>query len=258
MTSDNKSIDKLTKRPIQYWFEDGISELVTGGLFALTGIYFVLQATITHPGWLAAISILSVLIIGGGVIVGRMLIAKLKERLVYPRTGYVTYPKRHSKGKLATTIGTAIAVFATVLLLASTQSTLDWTLLVIGIICGALMLYQAYQTGITRLFIEAVLAVLIGATIAILGAGDMLSSGLFFVIYGLVIIFAGGCALRSYLQKAPPHGQSGGGLMSTDIREPIRRTQAYWYVDGLFEIGTSVFLMLWNYCKHTTLNGAMA
>ena len=28
--------------------------------------------------------------------------------------------------------------------------------------------------------------------------------------------------------------------MSTSIKEPIRRTQAYWYVDGLWEIGFGI------------------
>jgi hypothetical protein len=204
MKPDNQSIEKLTKRPIQYWFEDGIGELVTGGLFVLIGIYFLLQVTITHPGWLAAISLLSVIFIGGGVIAGRIMIAKLKEQLVYPRTGYVTYPRRPSKGKLAITLGTAIAVFTTVFMLGLAQSTFDWTPLIIGVICGALMLYQGYQTGITRLFIEAALAVLLGAIFASLALGSTLSSGLFFIVYGLVMVFAGGCALRSYLQKAPP------------------------------------------------------
>jgi len=203
MTS-NKSLDQLTKRPLQYWFEDGIGELVTGGLFTLIGIYFVLQAMIPHPGWRAAISILSVAIIGGGVIGGRVLIAKLKERLVYPRTGYVSYPRRPSKGRLAVTIGTVIAVAIMVIMLGSANSAIDWTPLVIGVICGALMLFQAYQTGFNRLYLEAALAVLIGVTIAILGIGDMFSSGIFFLIYGLVMAFAGVCALRSYLQKAPP------------------------------------------------------
>lgn len=202
--NSNKSLDQLTKRPIQYWFEDGIGELVTGGLFILIGLYFVLQTIFANSVWQVVISFLSVIVIGGGVILGRMLIAKLKERLVYPRTGYVSYPKRPSKGKLIFTISTTIAVAMIVIMLGSSDSSFNWTTLVIGAICGALMLFQAFQTGLYRLYIEAVLAILIGATIASMVPGGMLNSGLFFVIYGSVLVFAGGCALRSYFQKAPP------------------------------------------------------
>ncbi len=44
----NSEIDRLTKRPIQYWFEDGIGELITGGLFVLIGVYHFLQAINVH------------------------------------------------------------------------------------------------------------------------------------------------------------------------------------------------------------------
>jgi hypothetical protein len=207
MTPDQKSIDKLAKRPIQYWFEDGIGELVTGGLLALIGIYFTLQAMVTHPGWRAAISILSVIIIGSGVIVGRLLIAKLKEQLVYPRTGYVSYPRRPSRGKLAVTIGSVITVALLVIILGRSDSTIDWTPFVSGAICGALLLFQAYQTGLTRLYLEAGLAVLIGGVVAFSSISGMFSSGVFFLVYGLVMVFAGGCAYRQYLKNAPPINQ---------------------------------------------------
>ena len=66
------------------------------------------------------------------------------------------------------------------------------------------MLYQAIQTGVYRLYIESALTVLIGIIIAFLEIGGMFSGGIFFVIYGLVLMFGGGCALVSYFKKAPP------------------------------------------------------
>jgi hypothetical protein len=199
----NSEIDRITKRPIQYWFEDGIGELITGGLFVLIGIYFVLQEIITSPALKGVLSILSVFIIGGGVLLGRRLINKLKEQLVYPRTGYVTYPRRPSKGKLAVTLSMTIAVAIMVIMLGRSNSTFDWITFVIGAICGALMFFQAVQTSLFRLYLEATLAILMGAVVAVLGTGGMLNSGLYFLIYGLILIFAGGCALRNYFKKAP-------------------------------------------------------
>ena len=32
MTTNNQNLEKLTKRPIQYWFEGGIGELITGSV----------------------------------------------------------------------------------------------------------------------------------------------------------------------------------------------------------------------------------
>ena len=204
MKSNNVQLDKLTKRPIQYWFEDGIGELVTGGLFFLIGINFCIQAAITSPQIKAIISLTSVIIIGGGVILARKLISRIKEQIIYPRTGYVSYPKRPSKGKVAITIGSTVTVAIFVIFLGSTTSTFDWTPIVISAICGGLMFYQAVQTGVYRLYIESALAVLIGIIIAFLEIGDMFSSGIFFIIFGLVLMIGGGCALHSYFKKAPP------------------------------------------------------
>ena len=198
------NLDKITKRPIQYWFEDGIGELITGALFTLIGVYFLIQEMIASSIMKGMLGIVSVFIIGGGTILGRILIAKLKERLVYPRTGYVSYPKRPGKGKLAVTLGMVIAIAIMVIMLGSASSTINWIPIVIGAICAALMLYQAIQTGIFRLFIEAALAILIGTLIAILGNSEPTGSGLFFIIYGPVMIFAGGCALWNYFKTTPP------------------------------------------------------
>jgi len=204
MESNDVPIEKLTKRPIQYWFEDGIGEFVTGGLYILIGINFCLQAITTSPQIKAIVSLTSVLIIAGGVILSRKLIGWIKEHFIYPRTGYVTYAKRSSKGKVAITISSTIAVAIFVIIIGRSNSTFDWTSIVISFICGGLMLYQAVLTGVYRLYIESALAVLVGTIIAFLGIGGMFSSGLFFVIYGLILMFGGGCALLIYFKKAPP------------------------------------------------------
>lgn len=204
MEPNNTQLDKLRQRPIQYWFEDGIGEFVTGGLFSLIGINFCLQAVITSPQISAIVSLLSVIIIGGGVIFARKLINRIKERIIYPRTGFVTYPKRPSQGKVAITIASTVAIAVFVIFLGSSTITFDWTPIVISAICGVLMFYQAVLTGILRLYIEAIIAILIGIMIAFLGIGGMFSSGIFFIIFGLVLIFAGGCALINYFKKFPP------------------------------------------------------
>ena len=110
MQSNDVNLNKLAKRPIQYWFEDGIGEFVMGVLYFLIGVNFYLQATITFPQIIAILSLVSVLIIGGGVIITRKLIGRIKEHIIYPRTGYVSYPKRPRKTKIAILIVSLVAV----------------------------------------------------------------------------------------------------------------------------------------------------
>jgi hypothetical protein len=204
MQSNDVNINKLTKRPIQYWFEDGIGEFVMGALYFLIGINFYLQATITSPQIKAILSLVSVFIIGGGVIITRKLIGRIKEHIIYPRTGYVSYPKRPRKTKIAILIVSLVAVAVITIFLGKSSNSFDWTSIVISVICGGLMLYQAVQTGVFRLFVESILAILIGIVIAFLNMGGMFSSGIFFISFSMVLMISGGCAFVYYLKKSSP------------------------------------------------------
>jgi hypothetical protein len=202
MRSNDLNLDKLAKRPIQYWFEDGIGEFVMGVLYFLIGVNFYLQATITSPQIKAILSLVSVLIIGGGVIITRKLIGRIKERIIYPRTGYVSYPKRTRKTKIAIVIVSLVAVAVFTIFLGKSSNSFDWTSIVISGICGALMLYQAIQTGVSRLYAESILAMLIGIVIAFLNMGGMFSSGIFFISFSIVLMVSGGYAFVYYLKKS--------------------------------------------------------
>jgi hypothetical protein len=202
MQSKNINLNKLTKRPIQYWFEDGIGEFVMGVLYFLIGINFYLQASITSPQIKAILSLVSVFIIGGGVIITRKLIGRIKEHIIYPRTGYVSYPKRTRKTKIAIIIVSLVAVAVFTIFFRKSSNSFDWTTIVISVICGSLMLYQAVQTGVFRLYVESMLAILIGMVTAFQNFGGMFSSGIFFISFSLVLMISGGFAFVYYLKKS--------------------------------------------------------
>jgi hypothetical protein len=204
MQSNDVNLNKITKRPIQYWFEDGIGEFVLGALYFLIGINFYLQATIKSPQIKGILSLMSVFIIGGGVIITRKLISRIKEYITYPRTGYVAYSKRPGKTKIAITIVILGTVAVVTIYLGKTSNSYDWTSTIISVICGALMLYQAVQTSVFRLYIESILAILIGIVIAFLNLGGMFSSGIFFISFSIVLMISGGCAFLYYLKKSSP------------------------------------------------------
>jgi len=204
MQSNNVNLNKLTKRPIQYWFEDGIGEFVMGILYFIIGINFCIQATVIFPQIKAILSLVSVFIIGGGVIITRKLIGRIKELFIYPRTGYVSYTKQPRKAKITISIVSMVAVAVFAIFLRNSSNSFDWTPIVIGVICGLLMLYQAFQTSVFRLYVEAILAILIGIVIATLNISGLFSSGIFFISFGLILIIGGGCAFVYYLKKTTP------------------------------------------------------
>ena len=116
MTS-NFEIERITKRPIQYWFEDGLGELLTGSLFSIMGLFFLIQGWTTNSivGYLAGI--LGMVAIGAGPWLSRFFLKKLKEKVIYPRTGYVKFTtlkrsRRILTGIVAIVVSSGLVVVA--------------------------------------------------------------------------------------------------------------------------------------------------
>src|SRR4051812_38291481 len=112
---DENKLNKTYLRTIQYWFEDGIVELGIGGLFLLLGIYFYLQATLENKLWVEQLSASFALVFILGWYVIDSFIRSAKERITFPRTGYVAYKpdmsnKKYVRLVLAIIVGALVAV----------------------------------------------------------------------------------------------------------------------------------------------------
>ena len=111
-------IDGVARRTRRYWYEDGFAELASGGLMLLAGIGLAAAYRIFAGlgRWVAgshgrAGMVVLVVVIAAqalALIIGRAMrgeIQAAKERVTYPRTGYVAYrqprPKQRSlRGKI--------------------------------------------------------------------------------------------------------------------------------------------------------------
>ena len=85
-------IRHVEQRVRSYWYEDGLAELATGGVFVLLGLFFAVQGYFGEESILTVILqvSLALLIILGAYFV-RRIVNSLKTRWTYPRTGYVEY-----------------------------------------------------------------------------------------------------------------------------------------------------------------------
>ena len=199
----SENLDQLTKRPVQYWFEDGLGELVTAIVFILIGGLFLIQTAATQPTVAVAAGILGIIVIGGGPWLSRRLLTRLKERVIYPRTGYVKYPAFPRSQRIISAVAAAAVAGGLVVIANIYEEPLNWLPLIEGTAVGVLLYVQASRVSLLRLHLEALASVLLGAGIAIIGLGDLVGSGLYFLGFGVLLALAGGITFASYLNKYP-------------------------------------------------------
>lgn len=198
-------IDKAEQRAKRYWYEDGISEIAIGCLSFLVGVLFYVEANATPdslPSSFSAIG-LPLLIIGGGLIVSR-LVKTVKERITYPRTGYVAYCRTSSKrrfitGAIAGFVGAIIAV-----LLRTRTDLLGYLPVLEGLVIGAALLYMAHSLGVIRFYFLSVLSAIVGAVVFLEGLENTPGLAVYFMVMGIALIVSGFLTLWNYLSKTQP------------------------------------------------------
>jgi len=204
MTNDLKE-PQLRAR--QYFYVDGSFEFGFGLLSLLLAGYFYAE---THVhGWLSAIVDVSLVLvmIGGGFLVN-LLTRKLKERVTYPRTGYVSYrqekhPKRVRRAMISIVIGGLVAALATVLVAAPHRPNLAVMPIFSGILFGLVLAIVAWRTAIPRFYLLALLSAAVGIALSFSGLEDYPGLVTYYVATAVILLLTGACVLRSYLRKNP-------------------------------------------------------
>jgi hypothetical protein len=198
MTND---LDKLAKRPIQYWFEDGLGELLVATLFLLLGILFTIEGLATNPTVIRVSAIAGMIMMIGGAWLGRPLLRKMKERWTYPRTGYVAFrkPKRSRRGLNLIVI--LLVTFLVVWLVTQVPDTkIALTPLIEGIAVGGFYIYQAYQSSLNRFYFLGAFGLILGTVLSLAGLGNLVGGGVFFIVFAVAMLISGSLTLRTYLQ----------------------------------------------------------
>jgi MFS family permease len=204
MTNDLKN-PQLRAR--QYFYVDGTFEFGFGLLSLLLAGYFFVE---THVhGWLSAIVDVSLVLvmISGGFLVN-LLTRKLKERVTYPRTGYISYrqdkqPKRVRRAMISIVIGGLVAALATVLVAAPHRPNLAVMPIFSGILFGLVLAIVAWRTAILRFYLLALLSAAVGIALSFSGLEDYPGLVAYYAATAVLLLFTGACVLRSYLRKNP-------------------------------------------------------
>ncbi len=202
--SDNFRNSQL--RTFQYFYVDGSFEFGFGLLCLILAAFFYAE---THvQGWLSAVvdSSLVLVLIGGAWLINR-LIKLLKERITWPRTGYVTYNRREGSNRglrlvLGLVIGGLVAALAS-LLATSPNIRISMLPLLSGLLLGLVLMGFAWRTSIPRFYLLSFLSAVLGVILAYGRLEDIVALAYYYLVFGMVLFATGACVLRAYLHQNP-------------------------------------------------------
>jgi len=200
----NATIKSTIERTRQYWYIDGFSEMLTGLVFLLLGTINILSG-IYPPSFGSAVTVgigypLVILI---GTFGGRKWVKSLKEKITFPRTGYVKYiqPERSSRVKR---MGTAffVAIMVSIITMVISRG-LDpfWVVLGTGLLIAAFIAYLAVQIPLNRFLLLAIWVVIVSLISARILVSEDIQMGILLGGSGIGWLVSGGLSLLHYLRE---------------------------------------------------------
>jgi len=199
-------IEKIEKRTIQSFYEDGLTEIAMGLIFLILGGYFFATTVVPEGSALGAVltGLFVLVIISAAFLVNRFL-RFFKRRITYPRTGYVTFKKKEPspKRRVATAAVAAIIGAGLAVLYGLSPSVKLLFPAINGLLFAVAVLLFANKVGLLRFYILAAASAVIGFGITAAGIGDTEGISLFYLVFGAALVVSGAAALIVYLRRFP-------------------------------------------------------
>ena len=203
------NLDEIARRPQRYWDIDGLPELMMGLLWMLWGGAWLIGDTLPH-GWRSSAywtAVPALLVLSGFASVWAT--KRLKERLTFPRTGYVDWKEPSRKARLG---AAAVAMVTAMVLVAvagnRTLGTERPVAPVLGVILSLAFVVASIRQRAPHYLALAAVAVALGLAFGALRAGWE-SVNWLFVALGAASAALGGSRLALFLRKHPRTPQEG-------------------------------------------------
>jgi len=205
-------IEKIEKRTVQSFYEDGLFEIALGAVFLLLGGYFFAQMTAPKGSTLEdVLSILFVLVIGSSAFLASRILRFFKRRITYPRTGYVTFKKKEpsTRRRVATAVVAGIIGASLAALYSLSPSVKVLLPAVNGLLLAIAVLLFANKIGLIRYYLLAAASAVIGFAVTAAGIGDIKGVSLYYGLFGAAALLSGLVTLVVYLRRSPRPGAAG-------------------------------------------------
>lgn len=200
---------ELETRSQRYWTVDGIPELVMGLVWVLWGTALIAEDALPRNAWGAALTmaIPAVLVLSG--VGANWLTRRLKERLSYPRTGYVEFqaPSRRQRLLVAGVAMVTAAVLAAMIATGRAAGMEHVASPAIGLVISLAFLVMSLRQRSPHLLALAGVALALGIGIGMLKLGWR-SLNWLFIGLGVASAAVGAWRLRRYLAAHPRERQA--------------------------------------------------
>ncbi|MEW5827421.1 MAG: hypothetical protein AB1846_00910 [Chloroflexota bacterium] len=217
-------LDEKQRRALQYWYVDGAFEFGMGGLCLLLALYFYALAKLEDTwlgGMLSAAMVL--VVVGGGMGINR-LVMRLKERVTFPRTGYVAYRRTRGAKRLARLVlvglvAGLVSALLTLLLVrlsstvmvsiaSATPQPVNWMPGLTGLMFAVVVTILGLRTAIPRFYLVAALSLVTGAALMFAGLDMNLGLAAFYAALAAGLLAASVFVLRHYLGSTTPPAEA--------------------------------------------------
>ena len=198
----NDTIKETMQRTYRYLYDDGLMEIAAGLLLLASALLFLIWHYLQAQPWLSALFATGLLVVVlGGALYLRSAVAGVKERVTYPRTGYVAYREETDPAGARWLL--LLATGGTAIVLLFLPATFSQMIVAEGIVTAVMLALLGRRLALTRFYLLALLALLLSGIIAGWQRSDLLGSALFLGLTGLLLAVSGLLALRRYLQQHP-------------------------------------------------------
>jgi hypothetical protein len=200
MNDDFKAIEKRTARS---FYDDGLTEIAMGAIFLLLGGYFFGQMALPEGSFFHSLLIASFILVifFSGVLINKIL-RFLKNRITYPRAGFVSFRKARSPKRKRIAAVSAALIGALISALLGISPTFRAALPAVnGILLGFALLLLASKTGVLRFFALAVASAAVGVALVAAGIGDIRGISLYYALFGVSLAVSGLITLAVFLRR---------------------------------------------------------
>jgi hypothetical protein len=181
-----------------------------GSFWLLWGVALLLPLIFPTHGLVRFASIIFVAAFALTGILMKPLIRRWKERITFPRTGYIELRQPSRMLRIGIVIATGLTAFTIALLARSQERTLrEWVPLGLGLLMAASIVYSAWKMRSPRLALFSFAIAAAAAVTFLLHSPEKLSYAVTILTAGVVCLADGLLTLRTYLRAHPaPSGDA--------------------------------------------------